>query len=209
MNYLAHLYLAGDDRERRLGNLLGEFVRGPDLSAWPAAIAEGIRQHRAIDRYTDSHPLVAASRARLSPGFRRYGGIILDMAYDHFLARHWPELHPEALPVFAARVYAELDGYPGPRPGRMSLAMDHMRAHDLLVAYRDLAVLGRALAGIGTRLSRPNPLAQALPEVLKHYDALESDFLRFFPELVSAQGRNTPRPFEQSQSSPLFIPYST
>lgn len=188
MNYLAHLYLAGDDPERRLGNILGEFVRGPDLSAWSPGMAAGIRQHRAIDSYTDNHPLVGHSRARLAPEFRRYGGILLDMVYDHFLARHWDRWHDETLTDFAAQVYRELDQYRGPQPGRMAEALAYMRRHDLLVAYRELPVLGRSLAGVGSRLTRDNPLHRALPELERHYLALEADFLAFFPELIRAHG---------------------
>lgn len=187
MNFLAHLYLAGEAPERRLGNILGEFVRGRDLSDWSPDIAAGIRQHRAIDSFTDHHPRIIAARARLNPEFRRYGGILLDMVFDHYLARDWRHFHDEPLERFAARVYAELAAYRGPQPGRMAGAIRYLREHDLLVRYRELATIVDALAGIGRRFAHATPLHQTGPELERLYRELESDFQAFFPELIREQ----------------------
>jgi acyl carrier protein phosphodiesterase len=93
MNHLAHVLLAGDDEALQLGGMLGDFVRGqPDPALFPAPVIRGIRLHRAIDSYTDGHPEVLAAKASLPPPYRRYAGILLDMWFDHLLARdfsHW------------------------------------------------------------------------------------------------------------------------
>lgn len=106
MNFLAHLWLADQSGTSLAGSVLGDVVRGADLSAYPAAIAEGIRLHRRVDARTDRHPLLQPLREGFAPGSRRYAGIVLDLAADHALVQRWPELHPQPLEGFCARAAA-------------------------------------------------------------------------------------------------------
>ncbi|MEJ2383825.1 MAG: DUF479 domain-containing protein, partial [Xanthomonadales bacterium] len=92
MNFLAHLFLAGDEEALRLGALLGDFVRGREaLAAYPEPVREGIRMHRHIDAFIDTLPDFERLRSGFEPPFRRYAGIIIDLGLDHELARRWPE----------------------------------------------------------------------------------------------------------------------
>lgn len=200
MNYLAHLYLAERTQTSLLGNLMGDFVRGRLRGDHPPAIELGIRLHRRVDSYTDRHPRVVASRRRLRPPFRRYAGILVDVFYDHFLARDWARLHDQPLEVFAARVYAALEANPELLGERLRRAAPYFRRHDLLVSYRELGGIEHALAGLSARLSRRNPLGAGLIELQRNYAGLENDFRAFLPELevyarVQAERlRETPDP---------------
>ncbi|PWK83857.1 ACP phosphodiesterase [Fulvimonas soli] len=183
MNHLAHALLAGDDDGLRLGGLLGDFVRGAPDPALPTAVAAGIRLHRAIDAYTDAHPEVLAAKALLPPPYRRYAGILLDMWFDHCLARDFGRWSARPLADFAAGVRALLRREDARLPPALRRFAAYMEAHDLPAGYADPAVLARALAGIGRRLSRANPLDRALP-VLQALDApLQARFEAFFPDL--------------------------
>src|SRR5213076_3593658 len=95
MNYLAHLFLAEETAESLIGNLAGDFVKGAIGDRFPPAVAEGIRHHRRVDAFTDSHPSVAAFRRVLIPEHGHYARVIADVFFDHFLAidftRYWPE----------------------------------------------------------------------------------------------------------------------
>lgn len=159
MNYLAHLVLAGDDEGLRLGALLGDFVRGRrPLAGYPPLVARGILLHRHIDAFTDAMPAVAALRARLPAPFRRYGGIIIDLAFDHELARRW-ELYSSQTPeAFDREVRELLYRHPGLVPEGLQRFMAYADRRGLFAAYRDSAEVLHSLRGIGTRLSRPNPL---------------------------------------------------
>ena len=184
MNYLAHALLAGDDDALRLGGVLGDFVHGqPDPATYPARVISGIRLHRAIDVYTDAHPQVLAAKACLPPPYRRYAGILLDMWFDHCLARgftHWSD-QPLAEYSLALRdLLRRRDDLLTPALRRFR---SYMEAHDLPAKYADPAMLGRALAGIGQRLSRVNPLDTALPVLLAREDELQRRFEVFFPQL--------------------------
>jgi acyl carrier protein phosphodiesterase len=183
MNHLAHALLAGDDDGLRLGGLMGDFVRGAPDPALPPAVIAGIRLHRAIDSYTDAHPRVLAAKALLPPPYRRYAGILLDMWFDHCLARdfgHWSEA---SLPAFSSALRELLHGHDALLPPALRRFRRYMDVEDLPAGYADALVLGRALEGIGQRLSRANPLDSALP-VLQQLDApLQAQFEAFFPDL--------------------------
>lgn len=182
MNYLAHLHLGGPRPADLLGSLYGDFVKGPLQGRWPADIEAAIRLHRRIDAFTDSHPLVRQTRVRFSKTRRRYAGILLDVFFDHCLARYWEEYAEEPLPAFTARVYALLASE-AQLPGRLTELAPRMMQQDWLGSYRDFAVLERVLMGMQRRLSRPEGLAGALDELERLYQPLSDDFHAFYPQL--------------------------
>lgn len=184
MNYLAHLYLAGPGPEARIGNLMGDFVKGPIPEDLPLVRQRGIALHRRIDSFTDRHPLVLRSKRRLNPPFRRYAGIIVDLFYDHLLAAQWHEYHEQPLSEFADEINRLLERDIHTLPERMQRSMRYLLQHNLLYAYREPAGIARALQGLQSRLSRPNPLGMAIDELRRHHDGLNADFTQFFPELI-------------------------
>src|SRR5690606_28202506 len=176
MNYLAHLLLSHGTPAAITGAILGDFVKGSAVAAWDPAVQEAIRLHRAVDRYTDRHPLPAASRALVSPERRRFAGVVVDMFYDHFLARHWARYHDRALPDFAREVYAVLLPQRARFPQRLQRILPYMAQDDWLGAYADVASVDRALRGLARRLRYPEraaPLAGAIVELERNYDAFE------------------------------------
>jgi acyl carrier protein phosphodiesterase len=148
-------------------------------------VRRGIALHRAIDSFTDAHPLHLESRNRIGPERRRYAGIIVDVCYDHFLCRSWAEHSDESLADFTERVYGVLHEHRNAMPERLQRIVPRMIADDWLSSYADLQNVGRALDGIARRITRSNPLAGALMEIEANYSALDGDFRRFFPELKS------------------------
>ncbi|HEV2539906.1 MAG TPA: ACP phosphodiesterase [Frateuria sp.] len=183
MNHLAHALLAGGDDELRLGGVLGDFVRGAPDPALPAGVREGVALHRAIDGYTDRHADVLAARALFPPPYRRYAGIALDMWFDHCLARDFARWSPVPLQGFSNELRALLQRHEALLPPAAQRFARYMQANDLPAAYADPAVLDRALAGIGQRLQRANPLSDMLP-LLQALDApLQQRFEAFFPQL--------------------------
>ena len=182
MNYLAHLHLGGDQPAQLLGSLYGDFVKGWLSGQWPPEIEAAIGLHRRIDAFTDSHPLLAASRARFPQTRRRYAGILLDVFFDHCLARHWQDYAAAPLAQFSGRVYQVLLQEPQ-LPERLALIAPRMAEQDWLGSYRDFAVLQQVLVGMQRRLSRPQGLDGALEELERLYDPLLADFREFYPQL--------------------------
>lgn len=187
MNYLAHALLAGPDDDYRLGGLLGDFVKGPLSPAPPqfsAAVVQGLLLHRRIDSFADAHPAFERSRRRVTVERRRYSGIVVDMFYDHFLAVHWARFSTQALESFSAAVYALLARQP--LPDRLARILPTMRKEDWLAAYREPAVVGRALDQIALhRLKRSNTLNGVGSELVECYAQFEGDFLEFFPAAMT------------------------
>ena len=159
MNFLAHLYLAGNDEALRLGAMLGDFVRGTAaLEAYDLPLQRGIRLHRHIDSFTDALPEVVELRRSFEPPFRRYAGIIIDLGLDHELAKHWDDHSCVTLEAFDRGVRSLLERHSGLVLPGLDRFMTYADRRGLFAAYADEAEMLYSLRGIGTRLKRPNPL---------------------------------------------------
>ncbi|GAA5003395.1 DUF479 domain-containing protein [Pseudoluteimonas lycopersici] len=191
MNYLAHAWLARHSDEAILGALLGDFVFGQSaLLDWPTPVRVEIACHRHVDRYTDAHPDVIAARALFPDGLRRYAGILLDVHFDHLLARDWPRWDGGSLDAFTARVYRVLREHREQLPPRLHAIAPQMETRDWLGYYRQRASVDGAVRGIATRLSRHGErLVECLPVLRANEAAVEEAFERFFPELIAAAPR--------------------
>ena len=185
MNHLAHALLSGDDEDRVLGGLLGDFLRGAVPPTLRSGVQAGLRLHRAIDGYTDRDPVLAALRQRFAPPWRRYAGIIVDVWFDYLLARDFSRWSAQPLTAYSADLHDLLRRHEHELPERLQRFAAYMRAHDLPTAYADRAVLARVFAGLSTRLSRANPLAEALQETARLERELSAAFDAFFPPLVA------------------------
>lgn len=186
MNFLAHGWLARTGSDDFLyGNLIADGVKGRDLSAWPDATAQGIRHHRRVDAWVDSHPSVANARRRAPAAQRRYAGIALDMVWDHFLARDTAGQRDQEQLI--ERCYQLLSTRSA--PNRLAGMMPLLVEHDWLRGYADFEFTCRAVAGIGRQLSGPNQLAALVPWLHDDYQALEKDFQSLWPALFDTLSR--------------------
>jgi acyl carrier protein phosphodiesterase len=183
MNHLAHALLAGADEGLRLGGVLGDFVHGAPDTMLPPSVRAGIALHRAVDGYTDRHPEVVAARALFPAPYRRYAGIALDMWFDHCLARDFGHWSAQPLSTFSAELRALLARQDALLPLDAQRFARYMQANDLPRGYADPVVLQRALAGIGQRLRRANPLADMLPLLQALDGPLQARFEAFFPQV--------------------------
>jgi acyl carrier protein phosphodiesterase len=187
MNWLAHAFLSSADTDFRLGNLLADIVKGSDLDGMPPEFLAGVRCHRAIDSFTDSHPVPRRSRVRIAGEWGRFSGILIDVFYDHFLAVNWDRYADVPLPAFTASVYRALAQRSALLPGHARDAAQMMAAGDLLGSYRHIEGIETALRRMSRRLSmrtgRAIALEGAAASLKSHYQGLGEDFAEFFPEL--------------------------
>lgn len=182
MNYLAHLHLGGPAPHQLLGSLYGDFVKGPLDGRWPQCIEAGIRLHRRIDLFTDTHPLVRDARALFPAARRRVSGILLDLFFDHCLARDWADYAEVPLPTFTGQVYRVLADQAA-LPGALARIAPRMAEQDWLGSYREFDTLAAVVGGMSRRLSRPELLAGGFDELAERYQPLSDHFRRFYPEL--------------------------
>ncbi|WP_460677026.1 acyl carrier protein phosphodiesterase [Hymenobacter coalescens] len=192
MNFLAHLVLSGPhDSDLLVGNFAAEAVRGrAAVAAYPPAVQRGIRLHRLIDSFTDAHPVVRRSTARLrAAGLVKWAGVVADVGYDHLLARDFARYHYDAaepLPAFAQRMYALLHQRRHELPERLQQMLHYMRQHDWLTGYAHPEGLARALRGLSQRVPQGAVLATGSAAFLTELPAYEDDFRAFWPELQAA-----------------------
>ncbi|MFK7909400.1 MAG: ACP phosphodiesterase [Akkermansiaceae bacterium] len=187
MNYLAHLLLADNTDESRIGNLLGDFTRGAIFhleKEYPAEVVRGIRMHRAVDRFTDDHKLFRQSRQLLAPERRRFAGIIVDIFFDHFLCLHWKDYHDEPIEEFIASIYRALDEHPEWRAGRLADVFPMMRDEDWLARYATVEGIENTLSGVSRRSPRVTKIAGGADDLRNNYETFESIFNKFMPDLL-------------------------
>jgi acyl carrier protein phosphodiesterase len=184
MNYLAHLFLAERIAESLIGNLAGDFVKGPLGDRFTPAVREGIIHHRKIDAFTDSHPDAGAFRRVLYPHFGHYSRVISDVFFDHFLAARWSDYATESLDEFLDEVYSLVDPHLADLPGALRFVYPRMRDEGWLKSYRDTRGIQIALTNMSRRLSRRPDFRTAASYLTDRRDELETHFLRFFPALI-------------------------
>jgi acyl carrier protein phosphodiesterase len=185
LNYLAHIFLSGDDEALLLGNFIADAVKGKQLELYPAGIARGIRLHRLIDTYTDTHPVVSETKARLRPHFRKYAPVVADLYFDHFLANRFEEFSSESLATYTARVYTLINQHLPNLPERVQYFFPYMMRQNWLLSYADVSGIAQALGGLSRRTPFESGMERAGEELQENYQLYRDDFAVFFPELIA------------------------
>ena len=199
MNFLAHLHLADGDPGDMTGGVAADFVRNPDLHRLAPEVLRGVMLHRLIDGFTDRHPTTLRSISRVARAMGWYGGIVIDIYYDHILARDWPRYSSESLAEFAARSYGVLEAGHGALPED---ARDFMRKfidEDRLNRYATLDGIEDTLARVSRVIAkripnRPIQLTDAMPILVARDAELAADFHEFYPELMAFAAEQRLRP---------------
>lgn len=184
VNFLAHLYLSGNDPNIQLGNFIGDFVRGRNVAKqFGTSIGRGIELHRSIDEFTDHHPIVKMSKARLREKYRHYAAVIVDIFYDHYLARNWDQYHDTFLPDYAESVYKMIMSREDILPEKVKWMMPYMIKQDWLTNYARIEGINRVLGGMSRRTSFDSKMNEAVEDLKLNYADFEKEFFEFFPEL--------------------------
>lgn len=183
MNYLAHAALAKPNQYSLVGNLLGDFCKGVNVVSLHPRVQAGLLNHRATDRFTDSHPIVQSAKAQFSPMRRRFAAVALDVLFDHFLIRHWQQFYPEPFDEYKAILYSELTAAMPLMPLRMRDTMYRVCNNDWFSSYQQLPRLGLALDHIARRIRFANNFDGIITEITPRYGQLEHVFLQFYPQL--------------------------
>jgi acyl carrier protein phosphodiesterase len=184
MNFLAHLYLSGDDEEIIIGNFIADHVKGNKIDGFSKGIQDGIRLHRKIDQYTDAHPVFLNSKGRLAGNYRLYAGVIVDMYYDHFLSANWPQYSNESIQKFTMRMYRILLKRYFILPPKTKRILPFMAKDNWLVGYGKLEGLKMALTGMSRRTPFDSRMENAVVDLRADYNLYKNEFENFFPEIV-------------------------
>lgn len=186
MNFLAHIYLSGEKEAVKVGNFMADSIRGKKYMDYSPELQQGILLHRFIDTYTDAHPVFRQSTKRLHKNYSHYSGVIVDIYYDHFLARYWSEYHQEPLLEYTHDFFETLHRYYDILPLQVKKLMPYLIADNWLYNYSNLDGIARVLAGMNRRTGNRVGMNEAIDDLRLHYDAFEQEFRTFFSELQKA-----------------------
>lgn len=185
MNYLAHLHLAHLADSSLLGNIMADYVRGNPTGLYSPEIVAGIFMHRAVDRTTDTHPLVKEAKALFRDEYRRVAPITLDLVWDHFLSRHWATLEPStSLIDFVHDCRTVIEPQLCHTPEKFQELNEYLWPQQWLIRYADKSYLGKSLNGMAKRRPKLNALSGSFDDFLLQYDKLENIFFQFYPQMM-------------------------
>ncbi|WP_282123495.1 acyl carrier protein phosphodiesterase [Algibacter mikhailovii] len=185
MNYLAHIYLSGDNELVTIGNFIADGIKGKRYKEHPQEIQKGILLHRHIDTFTDSHKTVRQSTKRLHNKYGHYSGIIVDILYDHFLAKNWKKYSDTPLENYADTFYNSLKKHYDLLPLRIQNMMPYMLAGNWLLSYASIEGIGEVLDGMNRRTKNRSSMNEAVEELKEFYTEFENEFTIFFEELMA------------------------
>lgn len=187
MNFLFHMYLSGDNEEVLVGNFMGDFVKGPLGDAYPPRILQGLMLHRKIDSFAQQDTDFQTSRLRLSPDVGLYRGVLVDLFYDHFLAKEWDSWSDIPFPDYLAWARSVIEKHLAIMPTQLQ-EFTPIIFNELLPSYKRISGIESALNRMSRRVKRVNPLAEGAGELTRHYEELKGDFERF---IIAAQHFST------------------
>lgn len=185
MNYLAHIYLSGNNKMVTIGNFIADGIRGKKYKTYPMEVQKGILLHRQIDTFTDAHPTVRQSTKRLHKNYGHYSGIIVDILYDHFLAKNWSKYSDVLLEDYAENFYQILTDNIEILPQRILKMIPHLISGNWLLSYATKEGIAKVLDGMNKRTKNRSQMNLATRELDLFYDEFEAEFTSFFEELIT------------------------
>jgi len=184
MNFLAHVHLSGKNNDIMVGNFIADAVKGNASLKYSGDILKGITLHRQIDSFTDAHWLHRQSRNLIRDDFGKFSGIVVDIYYDHFLAKNWPTYSEVPLSDFTSRVYKELSKRLFIVPNHTKRILPFMISQNWLLNYANYKGLENVFRGMDRRTKYLSGMQNAVPVLKKYYKPLDDDFNEFYPELM-------------------------
>lgn len=184
MNFLAHSYLSFSE-EQLVGNMIADFVKNRDVARLPESIQKGIKLHRAIDTFTDAHPLIHEAKAPFRPLVRLYSGAFVDVAFDYFLANDTIENSQREWQEHSQRVYAVLRRYEEFLPEVFKKVLDKMQQDDWLYNYRNEWGIEYSFRNVVNKAQFLDKTTNVFPAFLANKDFLREKYEIFFPEIKS------------------------
>lgn len=185
MNYLAHIYLSGNNDLVTMGNFIADGIKGKSYTNYPKDVQIGILLHRNIDTFTDAHKIVRQSTKRLHENYGHYSGIIVDILYDHFLAKNWNNYSDVPLENYVQNFYNTLEVHYNMLPSRIQHMMPYMMTDNWLLSYATIDGISKVLDGMNRRTKNRSGMDKAVNELELFYSEFETEFSTFFDELIT------------------------
>lgn len=184
MNFLAHIYLSGHNKKVTIGNFIADGIKGKKYQNYSAQIQKGILLHRAIDSYTDAHPVFKISTKRLHKRYSHFSGVIVDIFYDHFLAKNWDKYSEIQLEDYISDFYKNLEQHKEILPPRVLQMMPYLINDNWLLSYASIEGINKVLEGMNRRTNNVGKINNAITELEEFYSEFENEFTEFFDDAI-------------------------
>jgi acyl carrier protein phosphodiesterase len=186
MNFLAHIYLSGNNDLVKIGNFVGDWIKGNDYKKYPEDIQKWILMHRYIDSFTDNHPTIKKSKSRLNEKYHKYSGIIIDIFYDHFLANNWKNYSNILLNDFISDLHKSLLIHMHHFSIEIQEFIPRFMKYKWIESYPTLIGIEKVLQGMSKHTSLPDRTVEAIDILKSHYDSFQNEFYDYFPQLIDS-----------------------
>lgn len=183
MNFLAHIFLSGESTNITIGNFIGDFLRGVKWKDYDDEIQKGILLHRSIDLYTDNHDVVMRSKKRLWDKYRHFSGVIVDIYYDHYLAKNWNQFSDIPLDEYVVNFYEMILAHQEILPPKVNQMLPYMMKNNWLLNYANFEGIDDVMQGMSRRTRHESKMEESVKELKENYLEFELDFFDFFPDL--------------------------
>jgi len=185
MNYLAHCYLSCSEEDILIGNFMTDFLKKKNESDYSGRILDGIKLHREIDTFTDSHPASLELRKLLRKRHGKYASVVVDLVWDHFLSLHWSTYSGGLLPDFNKMVYEILLRRKEDLPDALKIRIDKMVNSDFLMAYANEPNMLRSLQWMDKRVKFQSAFVETVHDIKENYETIDGLFKEFFPDVIA------------------------
>lgn len=183
MNFLAHVYLSGENDHIKIGNLIADGIHGKNFDMFPTDVQKGIRLHREIDSFTDFNPIFRQSKHRLHERYGHYSGVIMDIFYDHFLAKNFSKYSNESLEDFSLNFYKVLDDNFEILTPRFQKILPTLKEENWLLMYATIEGISHILFNMDRRTRLRSKMQFSVEELQLFYTEFETEFTLFFEEM--------------------------
>ena len=183
MNFLAHIYLSGENDSIKIGNFMADGIHGKNFDEFPPDVQIGIRLHREIDSFTDFHPIFRQSKHRLHERYGHYSGVIMDIFYDHFLAKNFSNYSNVPLADFAQNFYHLLDENTAILTPRFKMILPVLKEENWLLLYATIPGMSHILYNMDRRTHLKSKMQFSVEELQLFYTEFETEFTLFFAEM--------------------------
>jgi acyl carrier protein phosphodiesterase len=184
MNYLAHAFLSNNDKDLLIGNFIADHLRGNHFESYSPGIIEGIRLHRRIDTFTDAHPLFKSAKRVFYDGFEKYSGVLVDIYFDHLLAKHFDRYSTIPLSEFSKQVYAVYSDNKNLLPEHSNRFLEYVLKNNIYTAYGTAEGIERVLFHLSHRINHQVRLDASVHLFQKNEAVLDDYFTSFFKDAM-------------------------
>ena len=184
MNYLAHIFLSGENEEIIIGNFIGDYVKGKKFKKYSESVRKGIILHRNIDSFTDRNEIIIKTKSLLNKKYGKYSGIVVDILYDHFLTRNWHEFSSQSLNDFIENLHKILIRYSEILPEKVKHFLPSFIDDNWIRTYKSIKGIEIVLQRMSENTTLPDETDFAIDTLKAFYGEIETDFLNYFPKLM-------------------------